>query len=110
MFAFCNVYSHVQQVIFAIIGNMLIVYPSYNSYNSNGHWPRLLTQNYFCRNDDHREDLVEPALRATLKDLGLEYIDCFLVGSRRCNNTLWLTCLMSLLHVLITGPLAFHSL
>lgn len=32
-----------------------------------------------CRNDDHRADLVEPALKATLKDLGLDYIDMFLV-------------------------------
>lgn len=30
-------------------------------------------------NDDHRADLVEPALKATLKDLGLDYIDMFLV-------------------------------
>ena len=32
-----------------------------------------------CRNDDHERQKVRPALEKTLKDLGLDYLDLFLV-------------------------------
>ena len=44
---------------------------------------------YCCRNDDHERSHVKPALEKTLKDLGLDYIDLFLVNnhvSGRCNS------------------------
>ena len=36
------------------------------------------------RNDDHEGYKVKPALEKTLKDLGLDYIDLFLVRPLMC--------------------------